>query len=101
MIPFTRYIPPHGERLPDGIERPPHVEAFALDLYGRGFRFDVELLSMGMVSLTCMRSEVSDDCLAHQVVGNGPSVPEAVDRLVADAWTRALADAMGCYRGEE
>lgn len=84
-IPFTQYLRPSGEPREESIDRPPEIEALALEAYKRGVRFDAEVLVDGMVSLTAM---FEDDALAHEVVPNGPAVIDAVDRLVRCAAER-------------
>lgn len=87
-VPFTQYLRPNGRKAPVTIERPPEIEALARRLIEGGCTFELELLSTGVVSMECVgpTDEHGDpDSLAVELVPNGPGVPPAVDRLVADA----------------
>jgi hypothetical protein len=85
MIAFTQYLRPDGRPIEGGFHRLPAVEAAADELVRCGVRFEAEVLVDGSVSLT---AGAGDDCLAIEVVPNGPGVGEAVDRLIATATTR-------------
>ena len=78
-IEFTQYLRPHGRRVQVFIERPDHVVSKACLIRAAGYRFECEHLTTGHVSLT-----ISDDDgdYAMQVVQNGPSVPEVIDRMI-------------------
>lgn len=87
MIQFTQYLRPNGTPKPVTINRPEDIEKLAADLIGNGCRFEIEELLTGEVSMTCERSDGDDtETLAIQVVPNGPQVPEAVDKMVREAW---------------
>ena len=92
MIPFTQYLRPRGETRSTGIERPPEVEAKALQLVEAGCLFTVEVLLTDEVSMTCERSGQDDEAvevLSCEVASNGPRVPAAVDKLVETAYAAA------------
>ena len=78
-IEFTQYLAPTGRKASVRIDRPEPVHAKAQEIAGKGFRFEVEILSTGDVSLT-----IADDDGDHaiEVVPNGPEVPAAVDRMI-------------------
>jgi uncharacterized protein with GYD domain len=89
-IPFTQYMMPDGRRVPVSIERPKDVEAIAQRFIDAGGRFECEMLSTGEISLTAVceiDGEEQDACI--ELCGNGPAVPEAVDRLVRAAIAKA------------
>lgn len=84
-VPFTQFLRPHGRSKPVVIERPKRIAEKADRVRLAGLSFEVEELLTGEVSLTVAdRSEGVD--LFIEVVPNGPEVPEAVDRLVNDAY---------------
>lgn len=78
-IEFTQYIMPYGRPQPVSIDRPDEIAAKAKAITDEGYRFECEVLSTGEVSLTVCDD---DGDLDIEVVPNGPSVPEAVDRLI-------------------
>jgi hypothetical protein len=82
---------PNGQRREVEIDRPEEVERVAELLIESGARFEIEMLSnYRTISMTC-ESEVEnedDGTLAHELVENGPAIPEAVDRLVATAFRK-------------
>lgn len=79
-IPFTRYLPPNGRKTNVSISRPIDIYEKAMKIIDAGYRFEIELLTTGLVSMT-----ISDDEDDHdiEVVSNGPQVPEAVDRMIS------------------
>lgn len=84
-IPFTQYLMPRGERHPVWIRRPDDVQEQARAVIEAGFAFECEMLSdYRSVSLTVSDGE---DDVEIEVCANGPDVPNAVDRLVAKAFS--------------
>lgn len=83
-IRFTQYLRPDGRKRVVSIERPASVVEAAHKLIKAGYRFECEELSTGHASLTVVDPDDEGD-IAIQVVPNGPAVPDAVDRLVAEA----------------
>jgi hypothetical protein len=85
-IHFTQYLMPDGRQKDVTIERPEAVETLAKRVSARGGRFEIEMLSdYMMISLTCEPEDPEEETLAHELVPNGPDIPAAVDRLVAQA----------------
>ena len=84
-IPFTQYLRPHGRTKAVSIDRPPVVEAKALQLIVMGCRFELEELVTGEASMTV---EKGHDTLAIEVCENGPPIIAAVDKLVTDAYCK-------------
>jgi len=63
------------------------TEADAWELIRAGCRFDIEELTTGMISMTCMIGQgEKEECLSIEVVENGPPVIGAVKKLVKDAY---------------
>lgn len=83
-IPFTQYLRPNGRKRVVSIERPAEIVEAAHRLIKAGYRFEVEELSTGHASLTVVDPDDEGD-VAIAVVPNGPEVPAAVDRIVAEA----------------
>lgn len=84
-IPFTRYHLPNGRRSRTSIDRPHTVERWAEAVTDAGWRFEVEVLTTGEVSLTVHDPDTEED-VAIEVVPNGEGVGAAVDRLVSSAY---------------
>jgi hypothetical protein len=61
-IPFTQYLRPYGAQRDVFIDMPPDVEAKAQALIAQGYRFDIEILTTGMVSMTCEWSSSCRQC---------------------------------------
>jgi enoyl-CoA hydratase/carnithine racemase len=87
MIPFTQYLMPDGERRKQFFDRPPEVETKAKRLIASGAVFESEVLTTGLVSLTCELLD-EEETLAHEICAKGPDVLDAIDRLVNRAYER-------------
>jgi len=88
-IPFTQYLLPDGHQRPTSVKRPPDIEELAKKFIASGGKYECEALTTGEVSLTAvMTIEGEPQDIAQQICPNGPSVLEAVDKLVQDsvAW---------------
>ena len=81
MIPFTQYVSPDGQPCQVMVSRPPQIEAKAAAIVEAGFRFEVELLSIGQMSLT-IHDPVDGANLAIELCANETDVPGAIDALV-------------------
>ena len=88
-IPFTQFLMPDGREKPVTIDRPSGVEAKARALIEAGFRFEIEMLQTGEISMEICDSE-GETVLGAEVCGNGPQVPVAIDKMIEDA-TKQLA----------
>ena len=55
-IPFTQYLRPRGKQVEVFIERPAEIYQKAQAIINRGYRFEIEVLLTGQVSMT-----ISDD----------------------------------------
>ena len=90
-ISFTQYLMPNGRRKAVTLETTSaDVAALATKLLAAGYHFDAEILmDYQTVSLTCEPNRPGPDGedapVAHEIVGNGPAVLDAVDRLVRAA----------------
>jgi hypothetical protein len=83
-IKFTQFLMPDGRRTPVTIDRPDEIEALAEEVIKGGGSFEIEVLSTGVVSITC-EDHGREETLAHELCENGPPVPAAVDRVVREA----------------
>lgn len=83
-IPFTQYMLPNGRRRAEKIDRPPEIEALAERFIAAGGRYECEILTTGLVSITAVflvGNELQD--IAIEVCpNNGPAVEDAVDFVV-------------------
>lgn len=76
---FTQYLRPDGRKTSVLIDRPDHIAKAADFIRSNGFRFEIEELAGGTVSMTI--SDEADDY--HQkLCANGPDVPDTVDELI-------------------
>lgn len=91
-IPFTQYLRPHGKKRLMTIRRSPDVEAMAKYLIGRGYKFDIEELLTGVISMTCELVGKSEELpVAIEQCQNGPPVLDAIDRLVKKSYEHCRA----------
>lgn len=81
-IPFTQYLMPDGRKTKVTIDMPANVEQAAHALIEKGCHFDIEMLSTGMISMTC---EKDDDCLSIEVCPNDERVVAGVEKIVKSA----------------
>ena len=88
-IPFTQYMLPNGARRSATFECNEETYAQSKRLLEDGYYFDAEILSTGMVSLTC---EEEDRLVNIEVVANGPDVVQAVERLVAESYATVFGE---------
>lgn len=80
-ISFTQYLLPRGERRAVKIHRPFAIQRKANEILALGYKFECEILTNGMVSLT-ITGRNSDVYI--KVVPNDSAVPKAVDDLVME-----------------
>lgn len=104
-IPFTQFLMPDGRRMLKfttakamcreiTIDRPAPIEDLAKQIIARGYRFEIEMLMTGQISMEIVRDVPDpdvDDSVAIEICLNGPTegsnlgVPDAVDKMVQDA----------------
>lgn len=86
-IPFTRYLPPDGHREQIWIARPGDIEKMAHAVIAQGAVFETEVLSTGLVSMTC-EIGVGDNwkLLASAICENSLLVEAAIDKMVHRAF---------------
>lgn len=89
---FIQYLRPYGQKKQVVIVRPELIEAKATELETKGYRFEIEELMSGMVSMTVeypKGHELSGEApLEMQVCMNGEKIPETVDKLITTAHNR-------------
>lgn len=86
---FTQYVLPHGKQKQVVMDVPENVETTAKALVEvHNCHFDIEILTTGIVSMTCERDELDDPILAIELSPNGPEIVGHVEKLVKDAMLR-------------
>jgi len=88
-IEFTQFMMPNGRRKQVKISRPADIEALATELKDAGHRFEIEMLSdYNTISITVETEDENGDEItrAHELVANGPGVPDAVDKMMKTAY---------------
>lgn len=80
MIPFTQYLLPDGKKRTVYIMMPDETEDQAQKLIDFGCHFDIEILTTGLVSMTC---EMDDATLGIEICTNGPAIDTAITNLVS------------------
>lgn len=79
-IPFIQYLRPNGSKREIFIERPDKIYKKAMAIIDAGYRFEIEVLTTDLVSMTISNDEADHDM---EIVRNGPYVPVAVDRMIS------------------
>ena len=72
---------PSGHTESVEINRPEAIEIKARQIIASGFRFEIEMLKTGEVSMTITNDEDGDVAI-EIVLFNGPGIPAAVDRMI-------------------
>lgn len=80
-IPFTQYMRPDGHRVPQFIDLDATTEEKSANLIAQGFRFEIEVLTTGEVSMTIVHDDYGCD-VAIRVCPNGPQVPAKVAEMI-------------------
>lgn len=88
-VPFTQYLRPHGEKRATEIVLPcKGAEALAALIIKCGYRFEIEMLTTGEISMEVVRDipdpDIEDE-VAIEICENGPVVPLAVTKMIQDA----------------
>ena len=81
-IEFTQFLLPHGQRRQTLIARPKAIAEKATAVRDAGGRFEIEILSNGIISMEVVHNE---DSLSMKLCQNDRSVPDAVDELVIES----------------
>ena len=84
---FTQYKMPHGFTEDVTTDSTPEIEAKAHELLDFGFKFDIEMLSTGMISMTCEKEGEEDEIVAIELSENGPEIREKLISLVNTAYS--------------
>lgn len=80
-IQFTEYMLPDGRTRPQWIDRPNDIEMKANALIMLGFRFEIEVLTSGMVSAE-IRSSDRERLVVNCIAPNGPGLEVGLDRMI-------------------
>lgn len=82
---FTQYLMPDGRTKKVSFQPDdPEIEVKALQLITEGLHFDIEMLSTGVISMTCEDKE--NEVISIELSGNGPEIINAVTNLVNNAY---------------
>lgn len=80
-VPFVQFLRPDGHKKPVVIDRPDNIAKAADKIRSHGFRFEIEQLMDGTISMTISDK---DDDYAIKVCENQPgTVAATVDELIA------------------
>lgn len=97
-IPFTQYMLPNGRQRRYVIDMPEPVEEAARVLIAKGYHFDIEILTTGMVSMTCEKGE---ECTAIEICSNDEQVPVHVEKLIRTATELEENDKTQTHKDDE
>ncbi len=100
-IPFTQYLMPDGEIRPVEIEMDNDIEEKAQALIKLGCHFNIEMLSTGLVSMTCEKDDEEDELIAIEICNNNPDVIKAVYKLVSDSYYQLITNKNGYVKENE
>ena len=88
---FTQYLMPDGRIRPVEIEMDDATEEKAQALRKLGCHFDIEVLSTGLISMTCEKDdEEGEETIAIELCENNPDVIKAVHKLVSDSYNQLI-----------
>jgi len=95
-IEFTQFLLPNGRREQVRIPVDKEIYGLASQLTTKGYRFEIEVLRTGHVSMeVCRETEEGEaEVLANEIVPNGPEIPEAVNRMIRSATTALKSKAL-------
>ena len=83
IVTVLQYMRPNGHIVPMTTEIHPAYEVPYHGICQRGWRLAAECLIGGTVSLTV---EDDEQDFAGEIVPNGPEVPRAIERIIAEAY---------------
>jgi len=84
---FTQYLLPDGRKRPMYINVDHETGSKANQLIGAGCHFDVEILSTGMISLTC---ECDEDMIGIQLSKNDPEIVDKTVLLINESYDKVF-----------
>ena len=93
-IPFTQFLRPDGRKTSVVIDMSEEIELMARSLIERGYKFEIEELSTGMVHMDCSILG-AEGPVALELCQNGPPVIASVERLVRDSHLVVFGDKNG------
>lgn len=88
IVQFTQFLRPNGRPIPVHIERSEEVAGKAAALNEQGVRFEIEVLTTGIVHMDAVwypPSGGESRSIANRLTENDERVPGTVDELVAAA----------------
>jgi len=84
-VPFTQFLRPHGRAKQTSVNLPPDVEELAHKLIEDGARFEIEVLTTGMIYMGCF---IGDTPITNALCKNEPIILKVAEDLVREAYRR-------------
>jgi len=98
-IKLTQLLKPSGKTVGVEIEASEDIEKMANQLVDLGYRFKVEQLIEGDVQIDCSKS--TNDPIAIELCQNGPSLIEAIFRLIKTSHSKVFSKKIEIYDEDE
>lgn len=99
-IKFTQFLRPNGTPVPVEVDMPEDVEKMAHQLIDSGYKFEIEQLTTGEVHMDCSKPG-AEAPIALELCQNGPSVIDAIDRLVRLSHMKAFSKKIEVFEEDE
>ena len=84
-IEFTQYMLPNGRTKLITIDIDEETGKIARVLQENGVRFEIEILTTGVISMTAEMNDNDENLLAIELCPNGPGIEDVVTKLIATA----------------
>lgn len=81
MVPFTQYLRPNGQPVPQEIEVDRNLDSKVQAILSRGLTFECEVLTTGEISMTITSKEQDE---AITICQNGPEVRPALEKMIRE-----------------
>lgn len=100
-IHFTQYKLPFGRQEEITIDRPEEIETMARDITMRGYKFEIEVLTTGIVSMTVTDPDDDGGDVAMELCQNNEQVLVKVDKLVTNFHQKMFKEDLWAKTGDE
>ena len=84
-IEFTQYMLPNGRTKLITIDVDEETGKIAHALKEKGVRFEIEILTTGVISMTAEMNDDDENLLAIELCPNGPGIKDVVSKLIVTA----------------
>ena len=84
-IEFTQYMLPNGRTKLITIDIDEETGKIARVLQENGVRFEIEILTTGVISMTAEMNDNDENLLAIELCPNGPGIEDVVTKLITTA----------------